>query len=204
MYWYVLVHCHLYAIDVQTLPSVTSRDVFKLVLTFFFFKYLFIYLFWLHQVLVAACRIFLVAARGLLSCGMRDLVPRQGIEPGPPAFGAQSLLPTGPAGKSWFWLFFDPVLLIFDHSLLSGQMFQVHLVHSLPTHASAISSRSPIVVYWETAFQDNQLRTRSVYYHWVGHFFWGFFFSFLAMPCSLWDLSSPTRATAVKAWNPNH
>ena len=42
--------------------------------------------------------LFLVAARGLLSwrmrtlsCGMRDLVPRPGIEPGPPALGAQSL-----------------------------------------------------------------------------------------------------------------
>ena len=26
-----------------------------------------------------------------LSCGMRDLVPRPGIEPGPPALGTQSL-----------------------------------------------------------------------------------------------------------------
>ena len=47
---------------------------------FFFFNiYLFI---WLHRVLVvargifiAACRVFLVAARMIFSCGMRDLVP---------------------------------------------------------------------------------------------------------------------------------
>ena len=49
-----------------------------------------IYLFGLHQVLVAAHGI-LVAACGLLSCGMWDLVPQPGIEPQPPALGARSL-----------------------------------------------------------------------------------------------------------------
>ena len=44
---------------------------------FFFKKYLFIYLFWLRRVLVAAC--------------MWDLVPRPGIKPGPPTLGAWSL-----------------------------------------------------------------------------------------------------------------
>ena len=43
----------------------------------YLFIYLFVYLFWLHRVLVAAC--------------MWDLVPRPGIEPRPPALGAQSL-----------------------------------------------------------------------------------------------------------------
>ena len=43
----------------------------------------FIYLFWLHRVLVVARRIF--------SCGMWDLVPRPGIEPAAPALGARSL-----------------------------------------------------------------------------------------------------------------
>ena len=38
---------------------------------------------WLCWVLRAACRIF--------SCGIRDLVPQPGIQPGPPALGAQSL-----------------------------------------------------------------------------------------------------------------
>ena len=39
-------------------------------LSLFFLKfYLFIYLFWLHQVLVVACGIFVVAC-GFLSCGM--------------------------------------------------------------------------------------------------------------------------------------
>ena len=40
------------------------------------------------------------------------------------------------------------------------------------------------------------------------YFFSFFFFFFLAAPCSLWDLSSPTRdwtqAEAVKSQNPNH
>ena len=42
--------------------------------------YLFI---WLHWALVAACRIF--------GCGMWDLIPWPGVEPGPPALGMQSL-----------------------------------------------------------------------------------------------------------------
>lgn len=37
---------------------------------------------WLHQVLAVA--------RGIFSCGMRDLVPQSGIESRPPALGAQS------------------------------------------------------------------------------------------------------------------
>ena len=49
-----------------------------------FFFFLNIYLFiWLLLVLVVAC--------GIFSCGMWDLVPWPGIEPGPPALGAQSL-----------------------------------------------------------------------------------------------------------------
>ena len=35
-----------------------------------------------------------------LSCGMRDLVPWPGIEPGPSALGARCLLTAGPRGKS--------------------------------------------------------------------------------------------------------
>ena len=43
-----------------------------------------IYLFiWLRQVLVLAC--------GIFSCGIWDLVPWPGIEPGPPALGVRSL-----------------------------------------------------------------------------------------------------------------
>ena len=57
---------------------------------------IFIYLFWLRHVLVAACRIFIVACL-VVACGllvaacMWDLVPRTGIKPGPPALGAQRL-----------------------------------------------------------------------------------------------------------------
>ena len=47
---------------------------------------MFIYLFtWLHRVLVAAC--------GIFSCGMWDLVPRPGIKPGSPALIVQRLIP---------------------------------------------------------------------------------------------------------------
>ena len=48
------------------------------------FKKKFTYLFWLYRVLVAAREIFVAAC-------MWDLVPRPGIEPGPPELGAQSL-----------------------------------------------------------------------------------------------------------------
>ena len=46
-----------------------------------FYIYVSIYL--VCRVLVAACEVF--------SCSMWDLVPGPGIEPGPPALGAQSL-----------------------------------------------------------------------------------------------------------------
>ena len=42
----------------------------------------------------------LVVVSGILSCGMRDVVPWPGIEPRPPALGAWSLT-TGPPGRSW-------------------------------------------------------------------------------------------------------
>ena len=49
-----------------------------------------IYLFtWLNWVLVTACRIFSCSMR-TLNCNMWDLVPWPGIEPGPPALGAES------------------------------------------------------------------------------------------------------------------
>ena len=51
--------------------------------------YLFI---WLHQVLVAACRVFdLRCGLQTLRCGTWDLVPLSGIEPRPPALGSRSL-----------------------------------------------------------------------------------------------------------------
>ena len=67
------------------------------ILFHYFFKkiYLFIYLFRLHQVLVVARGIFVVACELLaaaceilVAACMQDLVPRPGIEPGPPALGA--------------------------------------------------------------------------------------------------------------------
>ena len=60
-------------------------------LTFYLFIYLFIYLFcctgcylWQAGSLVVACELLVAAC-------MWDLVPRSGIEPGPPALGTQSL-----------------------------------------------------------------------------------------------------------------
>ena len=43
----------------------------KLDFNFFFKKYLFIYLFWLHRVLVAAHRIFSCGMQDLFSCSMQ-------------------------------------------------------------------------------------------------------------------------------------
>ena len=50
----------------------------------FLFLKIFIYLFWLCQVLVVACELLVEAC-------MQDLVPQPGIEPGSPALRAQSL-----------------------------------------------------------------------------------------------------------------
>ena len=58
-----------------------------LVCQYFFF-------FWLHWVLVVACEIFLVAARGIQ-------FPDQGSNPGP-LHQELRVLPTGPPGKSRF------------------------------------------------------------------------------------------------------
>ena len=59
-------------------------------LTIFFLQYLFSFYLciWLCQVLVATWRIF---SCGLWTPSMWDLVPWPGIEPGPPALGAQSI-----------------------------------------------------------------------------------------------------------------
>ena len=68
---------------------------FLLLLLFVFLGFFF---FWLPQVLVVGGRIF--------NCGLWDLVPQPGIEPGPPALGAQSRnyrtareVPTLPFGR---------------------------------------------------------------------------------------------------------
>ena len=52
---------------------------------------LFIYLFRLHWVLVAALRIFVATLGLLVAACLWDLVPRSGIEHGPPELGAWSL-----------------------------------------------------------------------------------------------------------------
>ena len=72
--------CFLMQILIQSIQD-WGWDCISFFVLDFFFQYLFIYL----------------AALGLscgmqdLSCGMWDLVPRPGIEPGPPALGARSL-----------------------------------------------------------------------------------------------------------------
>ena len=63
------------------LSSLTKLEKeWKFIIIFLIIFYLFI---WLHRVLFGA--------HGIFCCSMRDLVPRPGIEPGPPALGAQSL-----------------------------------------------------------------------------------------------------------------
>ena len=108
---------------------------------FWFFKnLLFIYLFWLCQVLVAACVIFscsmwtqlwhvgsqlkyadflVVACELLVAACMQDLVSRPGIDHGPPAFGAQSLThwPTREVPRVMFYL-----VEIFRTSSLRGSI----------------------------------------------------------------------------------
>ena len=54
---------------------------------------MFIYLFWLQQVLDAA--------RGIFGWGMQDLVPRPGLEPQTPALGAWSLAAAAAAAVSF-------------------------------------------------------------------------------------------------------
>jgi len=77
----------------MSIPSFYLSPLFihslNVIILFCIFIYL-VYLFmWLHQVLVVACGIFTCSVQ-TLSCGMWDLVPQPGIEPGPPPFGAQS------------------------------------------------------------------------------------------------------------------
>ena len=91
----------------------------------FLFKNLFIYLFtWLHQVLVAACGLFVAACGLLSSCGTQApehvgsvvaacglscptacgiLVPQPGIEPASRALEG-GFLTTGPPGKSLLFI----------------------------------------------------------------------------------------------------
>ena len=73
------------------LGSYRSTRQCRLLLHFFFFFFN-IYLFiWLHRVSVAVGGL-LSCGMWTLSCGMRDLVPWPGIEPGPPALGVWSLI----------------------------------------------------------------------------------------------------------------
>ena len=71
--------------------------------TFFnFFKFI-----WLSQILVAAV--------GIFSYGMWDLVPQPGIEPGPPALGTQSLS---------HWMAWEVLVLILkSENLLQKQAY---------------------------------------------------------------------------------
>ena len=58
--------------------------------TILFFFNTFNYLFWLHQVFIAACRIFSCSMQ-TLSCGMWDLVPQPVIKLSSPALGVWNL-----------------------------------------------------------------------------------------------------------------
>ena len=61
--------------------------------SFLIFNYLlFIYLFWLCQVLVATCGLLLAACELSVAACMRDLVPQPGIKPQPPALGVWRLI----------------------------------------------------------------------------------------------------------------
>ena len=91
---------------------------------FIFNIYLFICLFWLLWVLVAACRIYSCSMR-TLSCGMHvGSNSPPGIEPGPPALGAWSLthwttreVPVQTALKEIIRLLFCFLIIYQDHLL---------------------------------------------------------------------------------------
>ena len=90
------------AMEGCSLNHLTTREV----PIWLFLKSYFLFLIWLHQVSVAACRIFnLRCGMQILSCGVWDLVPWPGIKPGPPALGAQSLShwTTGEGPANMFW-----------------------------------------------------------------------------------------------------
>ena len=69
----------------------------------FFLKSYYLFIIWLHRVLVAACRIF-SCGMWILSCCMLDLVPEQGLN-----FGSlhwkHRVLATGPPEKSLLYFF---------------------------------------------------------------------------------------------------
>ena len=57
-----------------------------------YFLKVYIYFIYFAALGLTACGVLiLVAACGVFSCGMRDLVPQPRITPGPPAMGAQNL-----------------------------------------------------------------------------------------------------------------
>ena len=112
--------------------------IINLLKNLFIFIYLFI---WLHQVLVAACGIFL-ATCGIFNCGMwtlmQDLVPWPGIEPWPPALGAQSLS---------HWITREvPIYLFFKYSKKRKRKPSFSCPHSYPL-PSLCKSRQLIIHY---------------------------------------------------------
>lgn len=67
---------------------------------------------------VFLCLVFIYLAVPGLSCGMWDIVPRSGIEPGPPTFGVWSLSHWTPQGSpnSWAtWWLGAPALYAVEH-----------------------------------------------------------------------------------------
>ena len=91
-----------------------------LVLFLIFITFLFILSIWLHLILAVACGIF-NCGMPALSFGMWDLVPQLGIEPEPPALGAQNLSQwtTREVPRPWFF-----------NSLSSFQPLQHCLAHN--------------------------------------------------------------------------
>ena len=113
------------------------------VISFFF---IFIYLFGCPGSWVAPYRIF-VAARGIFSCGMWDLVPHPGTEPRPPELGARSL-------THWTTREVPP-------SVINCISYSTGVPGKLRERTVSIDWRSKI---------SCPLFTEAVNYHWTSHF----------------------------------
>ena len=144
--WYHIIFVFVWLTSLSMKISSCIHVAANGIISFLFLKYLCIY-FYLHRVLVVACRLLsscavqapecvgsVVAAHGL-SCPMagRILVARPGIERASPALEG-GFLTTGPPGKSlilFLWLNSIPVYIhhiFFIHSSVDGHLGCFHVL----------------------------------------------------------------------------
>ena len=89
-------------------------------------KYLFYWFTWLFWVLTVTCRIF-SCYKQTLSCGMWDLVPWPGMEPGPHQLGAWSLSHWTTREVPLLWLL-EPLFRILYLNIYHNNRFIEHII----------------------------------------------------------------------------